>query len=86
MNYVAQDSPARAVKLVSRLLRATRSLEHSPKMGRVVAELGQDDVRELVSVRPYRIIYRIREETCSVVYVFHSSRDFASFLRQEGTN
>jgi toxin ParE1/3/4 len=82
MNHVAQDSPARAVKLVGRLLQATNSLEHSPKMGRIVSELGMDHVRELVSGRPYRIVYQIRDDTCTLVLIFHSSRSLAAFLRQ----
>jgi plasmid stabilization system protein ParE len=82
MNYVARDSAARAVKLVNRLLAAPRQLEHTPKLGRVVPEIGQAEIRELVTVRPYRIIYSLRNTTCAIVAVIHGSRDLLSALQQ----
>jgi toxin ParE1/3/4 len=83
MNYVAQDSPARAIKLVNRLVAAPRNLAQFPLMGRVVPEFGLEHLRELVTVRPYRILYVVREDHCSIVAVIRGSRDLSALLKPE---
>jgi len=45
-----------------------------------VPEFGLEHVRELVTVRPYRIIYLVREDVCAVVAVVHSSRNLPAVL------
>ncbi len=52
-------------------------------MGRVVPECGKDDIREIVSVRPYRIMYVIRDDTCYIAHIYHGRRNLRAFLRPE---
>jgi len=82
MNYVAKDAPAHAVKLVNRLVAAPRNLAEFPRLGRVVPEFGLEHLRELLTVRPYRMLYVVREDHCSIVAVIRS-RDLAALLRPE---
>ena len=51
-------------------------------MGRVVAEFGDDNIRELV-VRGYRILHVISGDICYVSAVIHGSRDLQVFLDPE---
>lgn len=53
-----------------------------PQSGARVPEFDRDDIRELV-VRPYRILYAIRGETCHVVAVVHGSRDLLRLIDPE---
>jgi plasmid stabilization system protein ParE len=48
-----------------------------PRMGRVVPELGDVDVRELIIV-PYRLVYQVRESArlIEVHTVVHSRQQF----------
>lgn len=73
--YIAQDSPLYAELVVQRLVRAPERLRRFPESGRIVPERGQPHLRELV-VRPFRLVYRLREDSIEVVTVFRASRLF----------
>ena len=68
--HVAQDAPRDADALIRRLIDRVVQLETVPRSGRRVPEYPDDDLRELLS-RPYRIIYRQRDEELEVVTVMH---------------
>lgn len=82
VGFVAKDSPAYAERLAARLMAAPRRLEIEPRTGWQVPEFDQDHIRELL-VRPYRIIYVIRQDICSIVAVVHASRDLTKLFRPE---
>jgi len=71
--HVAQDSPRDADALIRRLVDRVVQLETVPQSGRRVPEYPDDDLRELLS-RPYRIIYRQRDDHLEVVTVMHYRR------------
>ena len=73
--YIARDSERYAQATVERLIEAVDRLLLWPRSGRVVPEVGDDDLREVV-VPPYRIVYRIDGETIGIATVVHSSREF----------
>jgi len=68
--HVAQDSSREADSLIKRLVDRVVQLETVPQSGRRVPEYPDNDLRELLS-RPYRIIYRQRDEHIEVVTVLH---------------
>ncbi len=68
--HVAQDAPRDADELIRRLVDRVIQLETVPHSGRRVPEYPDNDLRELLS-RPYRIIYRQRDEQLEVVTVIH---------------
>lgn len=51
-------------------------------MGRVVPEFKLSHLRELI-VKPYRVMYILRSNSCSIVTVIHSSRDLPNLVRPE---
>lgn len=74
-NYIAEDSPRYADLVVARIIGAVERLATFPESGRVVPELGDPVIRELI-VDPYRVVYRYRGNAAGVVTVFRSSRAF----------
>lgn len=74
VDFIARDSSTYAARLARKLVEAPRRLSTLPRSGARVPEFERDDLREL-TVRPYRIIYAIREDECLVVAVIHGSRD-----------
>lgn len=64
--YIAQDNPEAATRWLARLIARAEKAAVIPHGGRIVPELGRDDVRE-VFVRTYRIVYRSRttRSSCS---------------------
>jgi len=82
VSFVAKDSPTYAVKLANRIIEAPRRLATFPRLGSIMPELGQDIVRELW-IRPYRIIYLVRDPDCYILAVVHTSRDLSGFTPPE---
>jgi plasmid stabilization system protein ParE len=80
--FAARRSAERAAELNARLLASARRLERLPLLGRVVPEFKLEHLRELIEP-PHRILYVVRGDSCSVVAVFHSSRDVANLFRPE---
>ena len=73
-NYIAQDSPRYATRVSDALVRKTFLLDELPRMGRVVAELNEENVREL-SLYSYRILYEIKPLQIDILAVIHKRRD-----------
>src|SRR2546426_10999309 len=73
-DFVARDSPTYALRLGTRLVEAPRRLAKSPRSGSRVPEFDREHIREVLSVRPYRVIYELRGEHCYIVSVVHASR------------
>ena len=73
--YVTRDSADSADLLVERLVAAVERLEVHPLSGRVVPEVGDDTLREVIH-GSYRIVYRVRSDLVEIVAVFHGARLF----------
>ena len=71
--YVARDSEQYANLLVERIVAAVDRLEGFPLSGRVVSEVGDESLREVI-YRNYRIVYRLKPEIIEIVTVFHAAR------------
>jgi plasmid stabilization system protein ParE len=70
---VARDSEHYANLLVERIVAAIDRLEFFPLSGRVVPEVGDESLREVVYGN-YRIVYRVKPELVEIVTVFQSAR------------
>jgi addiction module RelE/StbE family toxin len=77
--YVGQDSPAAAVRVVLELMeQAATLLPAHPAIGRPGRVLG---TRELVIGHlPYIIAYRVRDRDVEIVRVLHTSRAWPESL------
>lgn len=74
-SYVARDSAHYADLLVERIVAAVSRLETFPRSGRVVPEVGDESLREVVH-ESYRIVYRLQPGVIEVITVFHGARLF----------
>jgi addiction module RelE/StbE family toxin len=82
-DYVYQDSPHYAATLVQKIRTAARSLNEMPERGRVVPELGDPRIRELL-VGNYRLIYQLADESVILLAVIHGARDLKALWKEEG--
>ena len=71
--YIARDKPGAALRWLDGLFEATDRLELFPESGRVVPEIGSEDLREVI-YRSHRIIYRIQKNTVVVLTVRGSAQ------------
>jgi plasmid stabilization system protein ParE len=61
--------------IVERIVAAVSRLESHPRSGRVVPEIGEPTLREIIVDR-YRIVYRLARDAAEIVTVFHGARSF----------
>jgi toxin ParE1/3/4 len=75
VRYVAADNRSAALALGHAIFERTRVLMEFSHSGRVVREIDNPNVRELI-LEPYRIIYEINAngETIDIVRVWHAAR------------
>ncbi len=71
--YISKDSPNRAVNFINYLIERAETLIEHPKIGRVVPEVGNENIRELIAKR-YRIIYRVSLKRIEILTVFEGHR------------
>ena len=73
-DYIGRDSDYYAADLVEQVVLSVERLLRFPKLGRVVPEAQDENIRELVH-QNYRIIYRIAGERIEILTIVHGSRD-----------
>lgn len=73
--YIAQTSPRYAAVVAGRLVEAVTRLVQFPESGRIVPEVNEPSVREVIH-GSYRIVYEYREGQVEVLTVFRASRLF----------
>lgn len=71
--YIARDSAYYARAVVRQMLSASRRVAEFPLIGRIVPEIGNENIRERF-IYSYRLIYRIESRIILVVAVIHGKR------------
>ena len=82
ISYIAADSSLNAERILDKLEKRAQTLASTPARGRVVPELAHFGIRNWreLNVKPYRIIYRIDEDTVNVLAVLDGRRDLQDRL------
>jgi toxin ParE1/3/4 len=73
--YLDRDSAEYADLVVERIVDAVSRLETHPRSGRVVPEVGESSLREVLVGR-YRVVYRLTRGVAEILTVFHGARSF----------
>jgi plasmid stabilization system protein ParE len=78
--FIARNAPSTAAAFVRRVRASVNRLYDFPQSGQVVAELGREDLREILQGN-YRIIYRYENQKVDILTVYHSARllDWSDF-------
>jgi toxin ParE1/3/4 len=76
--YYEQVAPDFAPLFVAAIFETTRRLMDFPRAGRVVPEIGNESIRELL-YRQYRIIYYLEDDRAEILTVFHSARQLGAW-------
>lgn len=82
IEYIAEDSPTNALKILKKIKQKVSSLYTLPERGRIVPELQDQGIsiyRELI-IPPWRIIYRISEMKVYVLSVLDARRNVEDIL------
>ena len=73
-DYISQDNPDAADRVVSRLWAAVKSLAEQPKMGRPGRVYGTREL--IVSNTPFVVPYRVVGSEIQILRVLHGARDW----------
>jgi addiction module RelE/StbE family toxin len=75
VKFIRRDNPQAAKQFGYAIVEKAEKLNEFPLLGRVVPEFKIETIREILH-RPYRIVYRVREEqkTIEILRVWHAAR------------
>ena len=71
--YIGRDSLFYAKAVVNKIITVSYQLQSHPRLGRIVPEIGIDNIRERF-VYSYRLIYSIQEKVILMVAIIHGKR------------
>ncbi len=74
-DYIARDSKYYAEKVSQDIVEKSELLHKFPKIGRVVPEIGEANIREVI-VYSYRLIYEISPDKIEILALIHCKQDF----------
>ena len=72
--YIRRGSPDSAKAFLSQVFQATRSLSTFSERGRVVPDLSDPAVRQVLVGR-YRVLYEVHPDAVWIMRVLHTSQD-----------
>lgn len=78
--YISRDSIYHANQVVEALFTLADELLAHPKLGRIVPELSDPDVRECF-IYSYRLIYELKDDDIHLLGVIHGKRLLESVER-----
>lgn len=81
-DYFLDRSPAYAARFLGELEQAGDSLAELSERGRIVPELRQPELRELI-VEKHRLVYRVEAERVVIARLIHGMRDFKSSWKSQ---
>jgi len=76
-DYIARDSNVYAKKVSEEIVERSGLLRTYPQIGRVVPEIGNPEIRELL-IYSYRLIYEVLPEEVRILALIHGKRDFST--------
>lgn len=76
-DYIARDSKYYAEKVSQGIVEKSELLHKFPKIGRVVPEIGEANIREVI-VYSYRLIYEVSSDKIEILTLIHCKQDFSS--------
>lgn len=80
--HISEDSMDRAGRVLTRALSTAASLSSFAERGRIVREVGDPALRQLL-VYDYRLMYRVHEDRVVIRAFVHGAREFATWQREE---
>ncbi len=72
-DFIGRDAPTFSQIFVDKVFETVERLENFPRSGRIVPEINQDKIREII-LGSYRVVYLLDEDEVNILTVFHASR------------
>ena len=75
LSYIEVENPQAARKLWARVMEAVETASVYPELATTIPDLGRA-YREILSVRPFRVVYRAEGGLLRVIAVMRQEQDF----------
>ena len=75
-DYIACDSKYYATKVSQEFVEKSEQLTKLPRLGRIVPEIENPNIRELI-IYSYRLIYEISSKEIEILAITHGKQDFS---------
>ncbi len=72
-SFIALDSEYYSKEFVHKIIEQIEALKTFSEMGRIVPELNDQNLRELV-YQNYRIVYLVKNNSVNLIYIGHASK------------
>lgn len=79
LEYIADDNPDAALALIDLIEEKVNDLLKNPKSGKILAEINNDRIREIVVHMHYGVVYEITDHTIEILTIRHYRQDFRLF-------
>lgn len=76
VDFISRDKKEAALQWARLIHRKVSRLQRFPKSGRVVPEVGREEIREIL-IGDYRVVYKIGAQV-SILTVFHGAKEALS--------
>ena len=74
-DYISEDSVIYAKQVVEEIINKSDYLKDYPNIGRVIPELNNPRIRELI-IYSYRMVYQVESEDVEILTLVHSRKNF----------
>lgn len=75
LTFISKDSYVYALRVIEKIIQRIEQLKTQPLSGKIVSELNDESIRELVSGN-YRIIYhRADNSVVTILRIHHSAKE-----------
>ena len=77
LDFISIDNPTAALSLIDSLEEKVESLKSHPEAGRILPELDNPSIRELVIHKNYGVIYESSQDLIEILTIRHFKRNFS---------
>ena len=76
LEYIAVDNPDAALALIDLIEEKVNDLSKNPESGKILLEINNDRIREIVVHMHYGVVYEITNLTIEILTIRHYRQDF----------
>jgi plasmid stabilization system protein ParE len=77
VDYISQESPDAAIALIDKIEVSVSGLKQNPWIGRMIPEMDNHNIREIVLHQNYGVIYEVFPDRVEILTIRHFRKAFS---------
>lgn len=78
LEYISKDNPDAALALIDQIEEKVEHIKVNPDVGRILHELNNQNIREMVVHKHYGVIYEVFRNSIEILTIRHFRQNFSS--------